>query len=633
MWFKNFDLTKSFEDQELVEYRLGRVLFGVASSPFLLEGTLIVHAEKYPVEDPDFVKKMLDALHVDDLVSGSDYVVEGEDFFLKCKERLALASFNLKKIQSNDDKLESLIYEKTNDDKHLIQVKTSDDNKVLGVRWNKIYDELVFKFNDITKRCEKALTKRDVLHCLASIYDPLGLINPIVVKVKCFFQKLCIEKINWDDHLSDELINEWKCIYAMFNEASDIRLNRCYSKSDVSDPIVDVQLHGFCDASMQAYGACVYLRVEKQSGQVNCELVSSKSRITPIKKQTIPRLELMGAVVLSELMNSVQNELSCYYKISKVVAWIDSTVAYYWITNNKQYKPFIQNRIMKINSFIQANQWKLINTKNNPADIVSRGMSPLDLVKKDLWFSGPKFLTLTENQWPQTILEQPTDELSLEINKTSVLVTETVLTPDVNVQNAFSVQKYYTFSKLARITTLVFKFINCLKKKVRILAADSTVRWPDTETLAADYTVRRPNTETLVADYTVRRPNTEILAADFDVRQPKIKTFSADYTVSQPLSSINSKDVSTLTTTGRQVGKYSLRHKKKCLWTNKPKSLLINKHQYLIKLVDKNIIQLLNKKMIKMVDKKIIQLLNKMIIIQNLNFYHLVRFKMQRIYG
>ena len=134
LWFKHFDPLKPFEEQELVEYRLGRVLFGVSSSPFLLEGTLIVHSEKYAVHDPQLVRKLVDCLHVDDLVSGCDSVVDGEEFFMKCKECLSDASFNLKKFQSNNLELESLVYKNTGDDKNLIETQNPDDNKVLGVR-------------------------------------------------------------------------------------------------------------------------------------------------------------------------------------------------------------------------------------------------------------------------------------------------------------------------------------------------------------------------------------------------------------------------------------------------------------------------------------------------------------------
>ena len=172
LWFNNFDPGKKFEEQELIVLRVGRVLFGVTSLPCLLERTLIVHVETFSDVDPGFVKRLLDSLHVDDLISGCDTHEEVENFFLKCKERLKLASFNLKKF------LEQTVYEKTGDDKTLTENVNPDDNKVLGVNW--IYD---------------------------SIYDPIGSINPVLVKLKCLFSRSFLQ-LHWDDSLSLDMPNK-----------------------------------------------------------------------------------------------------------------------------------------------------------------------------------------------------------------------------------------------------------------------------------------------------------------------------------------------------------------------------------------------------------------------------------------
>ena len=87
------------------------------------------------------------------------------------------------------------------------------ETKVLGLTWNKKEDNLCFYFDEIRSKFTKNPTKREVIHAVASIYDPLGLINPIVVKLKTFFQKVCLEKIDWDDYLNEELQKEWLCVY------------------------------------------------------------------------------------------------------------------------------------------------------------------------------------------------------------------------------------------------------------------------------------------------------------------------------------------------------------------------------------------------------------------------------------
>ena len=114
LWFENMNEIdfENFDNNKLIEYRLCRVLFGVTSSSFLLTATLIHHVSKYLEIDAEFVEKILLCLHVDDLDAGADSVSEGFQFYNKCKERLAEASFNLRKFQSNSAELESLVTER-----------------------------------------------------------------------------------------------------------------------------------------------------------------------------------------------------------------------------------------------------------------------------------------------------------------------------------------------------------------------------------------------------------------------------------------------------------------------------------------------------------------------------------------
>ncbi|XP_057296238.1 uncharacterized protein LOC130625191 [Hydractinia symbiolongicarpus] len=155
------------------------------------------------------------------------------------------------------------------------------------------------------------------------------------------------------------------------------------------------------DASKAAYGCCVYIRFEKESGKIKTDLVPSKSRVAPTKSQTIPRLELLGALMLARLLDTVSRVLNNAYPIEHIFAWIDSSVVYSWIKNSdKIYKPFIQNRLTEIR-LLYVNCLKLDGTNDNPADISSRGSSPLKLPTGSLWFEGPGFLTLPEYEWPR----------------------------------------------------------------------------------------------------------------------------------------------------------------------------------------------------------------------------------------
>ena len=145
----------------------------------------------------------------------------------------------------------------------------------------------------------------------------------------------------------------------------------------------------------------IYLRFETKSGKIKTALVTSKSRVSPIKSQTIPRLELLGALLLCRLLHQVSLSLSSVYKINDMFAWIDSSIAYSWIVNTKKhFKPFIQNRVKEIRENIPVASWKLIQSAENPSDIISRGATPLTIASNNMWFDGPAFLNLPENEWP-----------------------------------------------------------------------------------------------------------------------------------------------------------------------------------------------------------------------------------------
>ena len=455
LWFENMNEIdfENFDNNKLIEYRLCRVLFGVTSSSFLLTATLIHHVSKYLEIDAEFVEKILLCLHVDDLDAGADSVSEGFQFYNKCKERLAEASFNLRKFQSNSAELESLVTERYGENDNPVIEK---ETKVLGLTWNKKEDNLCFYFDEIRSKFTENPTKREVIHAVASIYDPLGLINPIVVKLKTFFQKVCLEKIDWDDYLNEELQKEWLCILHELSQVHCLKFERNYCFKNISDPFINIQIHGFSDASETAYGCCVYLRFLNLSGIIKTSLVTAKSRVSPVKKLSMPRLELLGALMLSRLIVEVNKHLSHVFVISELFTWTDSSVVYSWIMNDgKLYKVFVQNRLNEIRLNVGTKNWKLVNSKNNPADIVSRGCRPIDLVSNTQWTHGPSFLTLSENEWPQLSVGDNFEEIinkEIKLKTSSACLLSTAINQKnyPNLSDVIDVNRYNSFNKLLK---------------------------------------------------------------------------------------------------------------------------------------------------------------------------------------
>jgi hypothetical protein len=135
----------------------------------------------------------------------------------------------------------------------------------------------------------------------------------------------------------------------------------------------DSQIHVFCDASERAYGAVLYVRSTTQEGVI-VRLACSKNRLAPVKKITLPRLELLAALIRARLLQYFCWETGL--DISNPTLWTDATVALSWICSNpSRWKTFICNRVTEIQSYTTPNQWKHCPGEDNPADYLSRGMN------------------------------------------------------------------------------------------------------------------------------------------------------------------------------------------------------------------------------------------------------------------
>ena len=156
-------------------------------------------------------------------------------------------------------------------------------------------------------------------------FDPLGLISPIVLQTKILFKEACALKCTWDDVLNDEFIEKWNKFFKVLEKLTPIKVGR-YLFTNYYD-VIDFELHGFCDASIETYSASVYVRLCKND-IIATNLVTAKSKIVPSKKLTVPRLELMSCLLLSHLIVSVKKALSVEVNITKVVCWSDSKSAF-----------------------------------------------------------------------------------------------------------------------------------------------------------------------------------------------------------------------------------------------------------------------------------------------------------------
>ena len=243
------------------------------------------------------MEKLLKSIHVDDLNTGANSVQEGYCFYTKAKNVLSQVPFNLRKFQSNSTDLETLVHGYEN---YIAQ----ENVRMLEILWNKKSDEIIFNFEKHLKLTKEIPTKRDLLNFLASIYDSLGLLNLFVFLLKVLFQKVCIQKLLWEESLFDSLLPEWKVILRDLKVCESVKLLRCYGDFRDSDKM---ELHGFADASLKRYGCSVYVRFRGKDGLYHVSL--SQSRVAPIKSQIIPRLELLDALLSTKLVDKVCKDL------------------------------------------------------------------------------------------------------------------------------------------------------------------------------------------------------------------------------------------------------------------------------------------------------------------------------------
>ena len=235
-----------------------------------------------------------------------------------------------------------------------------------------------------------AVTKRSILKIAGGLYDPLGIVSPVLVGVKVLFQELCSNKVEWGEELSNERKKRWVSWVEDLKGVGEISVARCVYR--VPQDQINRYLHGFADANRKAYCAVVYFVCEAY-GAFSVTLLTSKTGVAPLKTQTIPRLELMSGRDLAKLMETVQNALTEEVEIMGSRQWLDSKTSLWWINNNGEWKQLVRQRVNEILRMTGKEDWAHCPGEQNPADIGSRGELASRLKENELWWRGPAWLS------------------------------------------------------------------------------------------------------------------------------------------------------------------------------------------------------------------------------------------------
>lgn len=364
-------LWREKEGEGISEYWLTRVTFGMSSAPHSAVRAMLQCADDFEGKYPAAAAVIKRDFYMDDCLTGCESVEDAKKLVLELKDLLAEGGFPIGKWHSNVSEVAV-----TGSEEEIYLDR--DDSSVLGLRWLVQSDELSYLWKN---REETVIpTKRGVVQDLGRIFDPLGFIGPVTAAGKIIVRELHANKLAWDSPLPEMMLEKWNKWRKDLGSLQTLRIRRWIEPERIR------AVHGFADASELAYGAVVYVEYEVEEGS-EMMVLSSKSRVAPLKTKTIPRLELCAALLSAKLMANVIDSAGLSDK--PVFLWSDSTIVLHWLKRDQGLKLFVHNRVQKIKELTTEGTWGHISTELNPADHLSRGMNAEEFRDNLLWWKGP----------------------------------------------------------------------------------------------------------------------------------------------------------------------------------------------------------------------------------------------------
>ncbi|GFX28503.1 integrase catalytic domain-containing protein [Trichonephila clavipes] len=405
-------------------YELSTVTYDTVSAPYLAQRTLTQLSMDEEANFPIAASVLRKNLYMNNALCGAATLDEAIVLRQQLKGILKSAGMDLHKLCANHEKFSP-------DPEQNYNFAFLTETKTLGVSWKRNLDCFLIK----VKVClDSSYTKRDVLSTIAKIFDPVGLMAPVISKAKIFLQQV-------------------------------------------------IEIHGFADASERCYGAAVYCKSKNLKSETLVRLITSKSRVAPIKSLTIPRLELCAAVLLAKLGKRVVAALQL--ETAELYLWSNSMIVLEWLRKEPMDLTFVQNRVAKIQELYLNQLWRHVPSDQNPADLVSRGVDPDKLLQQNLWFNGPTFLS--GDDYPnRTIncrekLDEYNSELKNCVNE-QIENFQSVLNIHVNdfLNDLLNLSNNYITN--LRVLSFIFRFVENLKGINRLAGPLTTKAFEKAET-------------------------------------------------------------------------------------------------------------------------------------------------------
>ncbi|XP_048247551.1 uncharacterized protein LOC125377683 [Haliotis rufescens] len=369
------------------------------------------HAKSMEKELPLAAATVEKSTYMDDNMDSVDTNSKAIELYKQLQQLWSTAGMHARKWVSNSVQVLREIPEEDRLKEINIQLSELPSVKALGLLWNAESDE--FRFSFMSLKQDIKMTKRNFLKETAKLFDPLGFLGPFIIWARVLLQEMWISGVNWDETLSPDLEQKAWSWYLEIEKLCSVKIPRGL---EVSLDTSKMKLHTFVDASEAAFGAVVYLVTTREEDTKSSYLVASKCHVAPLKAVSMPRLELLAAVLGVRLLLAITKALEL--PLQRATLWSDRQNVLWWIKRQSRcFKPFVANRIGYIQEHTNISQWKYVPSKLNAADILSRGVDAEALLTEK-WLNGPEFMTHDETEWPKQTIDMDNTETS-ELKKPS----------------------------------------------------------------------------------------------------------------------------------------------------------------------------------------------------------------------
>ena len=353
----------------IIVYQWQRLVFGNKPSPDLATYALHYLAEKERPVNPKGAHILEKEAYVDDIGFSRDNALSTSEGISQVNNILGNGKFNIKIWNSNSLDLDQNHKEVTID--------------VLGYRWNKRDDTFYAKIRNPVEVSEEVMSKKWTLGFVARVcWDPLGMYLPVTIQYRIDLQTLWAKGFGWNQVLPKDFAEVWIAHMKEVQEFQTVSLDRCLKPPNV---IEAPQLHAFSDGGDDAFGTCIFIRWVTTEG-VQLRFVAAKAFVAPLKRKSIPKVELMGVIAMSRLTTEIVDALGLTFMFIRF--WIDSEVVLYWLFSEScLYKPFVSTRVQEFQD--NHSDWKkelrYVPSEDNSADCLTKSI-PIENLQE--WLSG-----------------------------------------------------------------------------------------------------------------------------------------------------------------------------------------------------------------------------------------------------